>query len=590
MQISKNEIQAAEHSQDDVVQVSNWLVRFDIALQSGSRAELESLFVADSHWRDLIALTWTVTPSDGRSAVVGKFLEIQPISKARGFKLDAVNPMPRRVTRAGEEVIESFFQFETATGRCRGLVRFRVAEPNAAWVISTSLRELKGFEWQTGRKRADGAAKRIFGGRSWAELREREQRYDDREPAVLIVGAGHNGLALAARLRLLGVDTLIVERLPNVGDVWRKRYSALALHNETDLNHLPYMPFPENWPRYLPKDMLGDWLESYAKAMECNVWTSTTFIGGEFDEDQGVWSARVRTADGAERNVHPRHLVFANGIVGEPKMPDTPGLCDFKGELLHAHGFKSGEAWKGKKAIILGVGNSAHDIAQDLHGHGAAVKMIQRGSITVLSLKSASINYSVYYNEGLSLDDCDLIVSTNTFPVLLRGYQLVTKRAQEIDAKLHEGLRARGFKLDAGPENGGHQMKVRQSHGGYYINVGCSDLIVNGDIGVIQYEDVERFVPNGVMLKGGQVEEADVVVTATGYHSPTDVIRDLLGRTIADKIGPVWGMDEGGEMSNMYKPTAQKNLWFTGHGFSQGRVWSHYVALQIKAREEGLVS
>ncbi|MFF7058008.1 NAD(P)-binding domain-containing protein [Achromobacter spanius] len=590
MQISKNEIQAAEHSQDDVVHVSNWLVRFDIALQSGSRAELESLFVADSHWRDLIALTWTVTPSDGRSAVVGKFLESQPISKARGFKLDPVNPMPRRVTRAGEEVIESFFQFETATGRGRGLVRFRVAEPNAAWVISTSLRELKGFEWQTGRKRADGAAKRIFGGRSWAELRAREQRYDDREPAVLIVGAGHNGLALAARLRLLGVDTLIVERLPNVGDVWRNRYSALALHNETDLNHLPYMPFPENWPRYLPKDMLGDWLESYAKAMECNVWTNTTFIGGEFDEDQGVWNARVRTADGAQRDVHPRHLVFANGIVGEPKMPDTPGLSDFKGELLHAHGFKSGAAWKGRKAIILGVGNSAHDIAQDLHGHGATVKMIQRGSITVLSLKSASINYSVYYNEGLSLDDCDLIVSTNTFPVLLRGYQLVTKRAQEIDAKLHEGLRARGFKLDAGPENGGHQMKVRQSHGGYYINVGCSDLIVSGDIGVIQYEDVERFVPNGVMLKNGQIEEADVVVTATGYHSPTDVIRDLLGRTIADKIGPVWGMDEGGEMSNMYKPTAQKGLWFTGHGFSQGRVWSHYVALQIKAREEGLVS
>jgi putative flavoprotein involved in K+ transport len=457
-------------------------------------------------------------------------------------------------------------------------------------VISTALRELKGFEWPVGATRPDGAAKRVFGGVAWGEQRAQELTYEDREPTVLIVGAGHNGLALAARLRLLGVDTLIVERLPNVGDVWRRRYSALALHNETDLNHLPYMPFPENWPRYLPKDMLGDWLEAYAKTMECNVWTNTTFLGGEFDEQQGTWTARVKSSDGHERLIHPRHLVFANGIVGEPKLPDTPGLSEFGGDLLHAHSFKSGAEWRGKKAIILGVGNSAHDIAQDLHGHGADVKMIQRGSITVLSLQSASLNYSVYYNEGLSLDECDLIVSTNTFPLLLRGYQLLTKRAQENDAALHAGLKARGFKLDAGPFNGGHQMKVRQSHGGYYINVGCSDLIVKGEIGVIQHEDIERFVPEGVLLKDGRVEKADLVVAATGYHSPTDVIRELLGKDIAEKIGPVWGMDSEGEMNNMYKPTAQKNLWFTGHGFSQGRVWSHYVALQIKAREAGLVS
>jgi len=287
--------------------------------------------------------------------------------------------------------------------------------------------------------------------------------------------------------------------------------------------------------------------------------------------------------------LHPRHVVFANGIVGEPKMPNVPGLQDFKGTLVHAQGFDSGAPWRGKKALIIGVGNSAHDIAQDLHGHGAKVKMIQRGSICVFSVKAASINHSIYYNEGLPLEDADMIATSNTFPVLLRGYQLSTQRMLEIDKELLSGLHQSGFKLDIGPESGGHQMHVRKNHGGYYLNVGCSDLIATGKVGLIQYEDIDRFVADGVRMKDGSVETADLVVAATGYQSPTEVTRQLLGDEIVEKIGPVWGMDKDGEMANMYKPTPQKGLWFIGGGFAQGRVWSHYVAMQIKAREARII-
>jgi len=298
----------------------------------------------------------------------------------------------------------------------------------------------------------------------------------------------------------------------------------------------------------------------------------------------------VRRADGSERVLHPRHLVFANGIVGEPKMPDNvPGLNDFKGRLVHAQGFDSGAPWKGKNVLVLGVGNSAHDIAQDLHGHGARVKMIQRGSICVFSVKAASINHSIYYNEGLALEDADLIATSNTFAVLLRGYQLSTRRMLEIDKELLAGLHRIGFKLDIGPEGGGHQMHVRKNHGGYYLNVGCSDLLVKGAVGLLHFEDIERFVPEGALMKDGRVEKADLVVAATGYQAPADVIRELLGAEIANKIGPVWGMDEGGEMCNMYKATPQRGLWFIGGGFAQSRVWSHYVALQIKGREARIV-
>jgi len=570
-------------------QVSQWLSAFEEALGGCNRAELDKLFIEDSHWRDLLAFTWNITPSDSREAIVATLLREQPHVRARGFRIAKGHTAPRSVTRTGQEVIEAIFQFETAAGRCLGVLRLPRANPTQAWIMSTSLRELKGHEEPVGPRRADGATARIFGGQAWGRRRAGEQAYDDREPAVLVVGGGHNGLALAARLRLLGVDTLVVERHPRVGDVWRKRYSALALHNEIELNHMPYMPFPTNWPKYLPKDMLGDWLEAYAVAMGCNVWTGTNFVQGRYDEQQGVWTARVRRADGSERTLHPRHLVFANGIVGEPSMPDIPSLKDFKGQLMHAQGFDSGAPWRGKNALVLGVGNSAHDIAQDLHGHGANVKMIQRGSLTVFSVKAASINHAIYYNEGMPLEDCDLIATSGTFQVQLRGYQLATRRMLEIDKELLAGLKARGFKLDSGPQGGGHQMKIRRNHGGYYLNVGCSDLIVNGEVGLLHYEDIDRFVADGVLMKDGRTEKADLIVAATGYQPPSDVIRQLLGDRIAEKIGPVWGLDAGGEMHNMYKPTPQKGIWFSGGGFAQGRVWSHYVALQIKAREAGIV-
>jgi hypothetical protein len=569
--------------------VQDWLSEFEDALRAGDRADLEALFVEQSHWRDLFAITWNLTPLNTREVIVSRLLSDQPRAQARGFRIAEGHSPPRRVKRTGMEVIEAIFEFKTGTGRCLGVLRLPASQPGKAWTISTSLRELKGHEEPVGGRRPDSASARIFGGEAFAERRAREQRYDDREPAVLIVGGGHNGLVLSARLRMLGVDTLVVERLPNVGDVWRNRYGALALHNEIVLNHMPYLPFPASWPKYLPKDMIGDWLETYAMALECNVWTSTTFVEGRYDEKRKEWIASVRRADGSERVLRPHHLVFANGIVGEPKIPDVPGLSAFKGEVVHAQGYKSGAQWRGKNALVLGVGNSAHDIAQDLHGHGAKVKLIQRGSICVFSVKAASINHGIYYNENLSLGDADLIASSNTFEVLLRGYQLGTQRMLEIDKKLLADLHAKGFKLDIGPEGGGHQMHVRKNHGGYYLNVGCSDLIVSGEVGLLHYEDFERFVPDGALMKDGRVEKADLLVTATGYQAPSDVIRELLGQETASRLGPVWGLDDGGEMCNMYKPTPQQGLWFIGGGFAQSRVWSHYLALQIKAREVGLV-
>jgi cation diffusion facilitator CzcD-associated flavoprotein CzcO len=569
--------------------VNDWLAAFETALVSESVDAVQALFDEDCHWRDLLAFTWSITPFAGRSEIATALLSRQGVVQGSSFVLAADRTPPRRVSRAGTPSIEAFFAFETAVGRGHGLVRLVAAQPGKAWAFMTSLEEFKGHEEPVDARRPSGSDNsRNFGGENWSDLRRKEQEFADREPAVVIVGAGQAGLSIAARLRLLGVDTLNVDKMPRVGDVWRRRYHSLALHNQTDLNHMPYMPWPPNWPKYLSKDMIAGWLETYSWAMECNVWTETTLVSGSFDDAAGVWNARVRRADGSERVLHPRHLVFANGVAGAPMTPHLPGLAAFKGEVIHTHHFSDGSAWAGKRALVLGAGTSGHDVAQDLHGHGCDVTLIQRGPATVTSVKAAGMVHTVYYDEGLPLEDADLIAATSTYPLLIRSYQAAVRRIKQIDETLLAGLAARGFKLDFGEDETGHQMKFRRRHGGYYLDCGCSGLIVDGEVSLMQYEDIERFVEEGALIKDGRIEKADLIVTATGYQSQQELMREILGDGIAEKLGPIWGIAPDGELANMFRPTPQQGLWFSGGGFAHARIYSQYIALQIKARELGL--
>jgi len=567
-----------------------WLERLARGLAQADRKALENLFIEDSHWRDLVGFTWSITPHEGRRAIVDGLLSRVESYRPTGFKLADGRTPPRRVRRLGTDVIEAIFQFETLFSRCYGVVRLPVDDPGKAWIMMTSIHEIKGHEMPLGARRPDGSAySRTFGGDNWADRREKEQSFLDRDPVVLIIGAGQSGLSLAAHLRLLGVDALCVDRESRVGDSWRNRYHSLALHNQVALNQMAFMPFPPSWPKYLPKDMVANWLEHYAWAMECNVWLQATFTGATYDAGTGEWSAIVRRAGGTERIFKVRHLVFANGIVGAPKMPNFPGLADYKGTLVHTHDYTDGASWKGKRAIVIGTGTSGHDIAQDLHGHGADVAMIQRGAVTVVSVKAATLAYALYYEENLPTQDCDLIATAHSFPLFLRGARMLAARMQEVDKPLLDALAARGFKTSLGEDGGGYQTKVRRSHSGYYLNCGCSELIAEGEIDLIQYEDIDRFVPEGVRMKDGRIEQAALVVAATGYQSQQEVVRELLGDEIAERVGPIWGLAADGELNNMYRPTPQPGLWFMGSGLSQARIYSHFIALQIKADVLGLV-
>jgi cation diffusion facilitator CzcD-associated flavoprotein CzcO len=578
---------------DDVaVSAEHWLVQFEAAFTDADEGALQALFHPDSFWRDVLALSWNIQTIIGGDAIA-KHLQASAAAGPKNFAIDPARAAPRRVTRAGTTAIEAMFKFETAIGRGNGILRLIPDQADGnrpkAWTLLTTLEELKGFEEQQGSTRPRGQAySRDFRGPNWLDQRKASAGYADRDPAVLVVGGGQAGLAMAARLKQLKVDTLIVDRWPRVGDNWRRRYHALTLHNQVQVNHLPYMPFPPNWPVYIPKDKLANWFESYVDAMELNFWTSTEFESGSYDGAQGRWNIALRRADGTTRNMQPRHIVMATGVSGIPNVPDIPSLKNFAGKVVHSSQYDDGENWKGKRALVIGTGNSGHDIAQDLHSSGAHVTLVQRSSTLVTNIEpSAQLAYSAY-NEG-TLDDNDLIATSMPLTLARRSHVMLTEQSRQIDKPLLDGLERKGFRLDFGDGGTGWQFKYLTRGGGYYFNVGCSELVVSGAIKLAQFSDIDGFVSDGARLKSGDTIQADLIVLATGYRPQEELVKRLFGEAIAARVGPIWGFGDGQELRNMYTRTGQPGLYFIAGSLAQCRINSKYLALQIKAIEEGLL-
>ena len=582
-----------DRTEDISIAAENWLAQFESALASSDDILLKTLFHPDSYWRDVLALSWNLQTTNGGDAILSELKARAASAAPRAFQIDPDRAAPRRVTRAGTSTIEAIFKFETAEGRGSGILRLipDASDGNRlkAWTLLTALDELKGFEEELGRSRPRGQAySRDFRGPNWLDLRKEAAEYADRNPTVLVVGGGQAGLSIAARLKQLQIDTLIVDRELRVGDNWRNRYHALTLHNQVQVNHLPYMPFPPNWPVYIPKDKLANWFEAYVDAMELNYWTGTEFESGAYDDTKGRWSVVLRRTDGSMHKMHPRHVVMATGVSGIPNLPDIPSLKNFTGVVLHSSQYGDGESWQGKRALVIGTGNSGHDIAQDLYSSGAKVTLVQRSSTLITNIEpSAQLAYAAY-NEG-TLEDNDLIATSMPLALAKKSHVMITEQSKKLDRELLDGLERVGFKLDYGEGNTGWQFKYLTRGGGYYFNVGCSDLVARGEIALKQFADIEMFAADGARMKSGERLAADLIVLATGYKRQEYLVRKLFGDEVAERIGAIWGFGEGQELRNMYTRTGQPGLWFIAGSLAQCRINSKYLALQIKAIEEGLL-
>jgi cation diffusion facilitator CzcD-associated flavoprotein CzcO len=582
-----------DRTDDIATSAEHWLTEFERALERPEDGALRPLFHADSYWRDALAPSWNLQTLNGVDAILKEL----PVLAARRapcrFSIDPERAAPRRVKRAGTEAIEAIFKFETDQGRGHGIVRLI---PDAhdgnrlkAWALLTALEELRGFEERIGSARPRGQSySRDFRGPNWLDQRQASLAYADRDPTVLVVGGGQAGLSIAARLKQLSIHTLIVDREPRIGDNWRKRYHALTLHNQVQVNHLPYMPFPPNWPVYIPKDKLANWFEAYVDAMELNFWTATSFESGEYDFAKGLWSVRLRRGDGSTITLHPRHIVMSTGVSGIANIPDIPTLKSFGGTILHSSKYDDGENWKDKRAVVIGTGNSGHDIAQDLYSSGAKVTLVQRSPTLITNIEpSAQLAYAAY-NEG-TLEDNDLIAASMPLRLAKKSHQMITEQSKALDKDLLDGLTAIGFKLDYGEDDTGWQFKYLTRGGGYYFNVGCSDLVARREIALRQFADIESFVAGGARMRNGEMLAADLIVLATGYKPQEVLVKRLFGEEVAARVGPIWGFGDGQELRNMYARTGQDGLWFIAGSLAQCRINSKFLALQIKAIEEGLL-
>jgi cation diffusion facilitator CzcD-associated flavoprotein CzcO len=570
--------------------VTQWVRAFGLALTGGNDKALAELFLPDSHWRNLFGISWQLATSSDNETLCHELSRLASQVRATGFRVNTAALAPRSAVVAGREVIEAIISFDTINGPGIGTVRL-VCPAHAspvAWTISTSLDFNKICDARSGNS-APVSHARDFAGRDWFDQRQAEIAFDDREPDVLVVGGGHAGISAAVELKRIGLDALVIDKAERVGDNWRLRYRGLKLHNKTPVNHLRYLPFPPTFPDYIPKDKIANWLESYVDIMEINFWTGTTFDGAEYDETEQRWTAHVRRTDGTARTLRPRHIVVATSVSGTPNIPKIETLENFAGKVLHSSQFAGGKEWGGRSAVVFGTGTSAHDICQELQAHGAEVTMVQRSPTMVVNVDpSAQLYDQSYLGDGPPIDIRDTLNSGMPLAVIKASHKLITNEVKKLDAALLQRLEQAGFRLEFGEDGTGWPLKFRTRGGGYYFNVGCSELIAEWKIRLIQATDIKRFTANGLELGDGSTLSADLVVLATGYKGLDHVVASRFGEAVAARVGAIWGFDDKTqELRNMWTRTRQPGLWFTGGAFSQCRIYSRYIALQIDAIEAG---
>ena len=576
-------------------EVDTWLTALDKALTSDTPGDAADLFEPEGFWRDLVSLTWNIHTAEGSEAIAAMLNECAVKTQFSHWQIEE----PPATT---DGITEAWLTFETASGRGRSHVRLRDGK---AFTFLTTLVELKGFEEPEGHRRIKGVSHGFEEKRTtWLESREAEKKSlgYDQQPYVVIIGGGQGGIALGARLRMLNVPTIIVEKNERPGDSWRKRYKSLALHDPVWYDHLPYLPFPKHWPVFSPKDKIGDWLEMYTGIMELNYWGSTVCESAEFDEAKGDWTVKVKR-DGKSVTLKPKQLVMATGMSAKPNIPNFPDRDKFKGEVQHSSQHPGPDAYVGKRCVVIGSNNSAHDICAALYESGADVTMVQRSSThiakseTLMELALGGLYSEDAIANGIDHHKADLIFASVPYKIMHGFHIPVYEEMAKRDADLYSRLEKAGFLLDFGEDGSGLFMKYLRRGSGYYIDVGASELVADGKIKLKSGVQAERYTENGIAFDDGSELEADLIVMATGYSSMNGWAADLISQEVADTVGKCWGLgsdtikDPGpweGELRNMWKPTRQKGLWFHGGNLHQSRHYSQFLALQLKARQEGL--
>jgi putative flavoprotein involved in K+ transport len=569
--------------------LDDWLDALVVRMRNHDVDAVRALLSPGCTTRDLLALSW-----DFRNGV-GAEESAQLLAGADATAPVSIERLPAREPvvegEDGSRTIRAFLAFRNEVGGGEGFVQ--LAETSDGWRADAFVLTLSSLDSHPAQVDSSRPVGRIHGAVEdrpmWSEQRDHE--FETEDPTVVIVGAGHNGLILAARLRSLGIAALIVERNQRVGDNWRNRYSSLALHTPIASDNFPYLPFPPTWTKFTVKDKLADFLDSYATLLDLPVWTGSRVENVHFDATGRNWKLDVVRADGGRRTLRPGHLVFATGLNASPLLPKLQGSERFRGSVMHAVEYRGATAWRGKKAVVVGCGVSGHDIAQDLAEHGVNVTMVQRSATVVLDAPTFhKVMHSNHIDGRFTTDEADLINAATPFGELPNHGAAQLTAARELDAEMLAGLERAGFKLGSGPNGQGVLGLIfGQNATGYYYNAGASDMIIDGRI-KLAHGDVVGLTEDGIELGGGETVDAELVVFATGYKGPSSVVGELLGEDVAEELGEFYNVGADREYGRLWRRSGRDRLWFMiSLDIAGARFYSKSLALQIAAIEAGTI-
>ncbi|KAH8914047.1 FAD/NAD(P)-binding domain-containing protein [Atractiella rhizophila] len=576
----------------DVAQ--SWISNLVQSLDQAKFTEAKEAFLEENgFWRDIMALTWDFKTFVGNSA-------IESMLKERYIATGGMNniKMSKDLKTTYETVsvdeskslsfIQAGFTFHNSIGKGGGI--FRIVNTDAGWkgwTLFTTLEELHGYPERIGPNRKHGDAHGEY-----LPRRAAETSFENSDPRVIIIGAGHTGLEIAARLKVLGVEALVLERNERIGDNWRNRYSSLTLHGVVHYDHLPFMPFPKSWPTYSPAPKLANFLEYYAEAMELNVWTSSNVIGLTKLGDER-WEVEMESPSrfSGIRKMHVRHVVAALGFGGsQPKIPvPKPGQLDFfKGKVLHTTQFKNASEFQGKHVVVVGSGTSGHDCCQELYHGGAKVTMLQRSGTYVLDKdRNAKLLLRFYQEDGPAPEIADRLAFSFPLPVTKLIGERTVRVMAENDKELLQNLRNVGFQLEMH-----YSMLWYLYHrgGGYYLEAGCSQLIIDRQISLHSGVEIERFVADGIVLNDKEQTEikCDAVICyrATGYgDGRAGVIPLLKQKEVRSSLLPVWGVDDHWELMSVWREWCHEGFYYAYGNLAFSRFYSKFLAMRILKKE-----
>ncbi|KAJ6606230.1 FAD/NAD-P-binding domain-containing protein [Mycena vulgaris] len=536
---------------------SSWLPNFGKSLESANIAQTVSCIHPDGYLRDILVFTWNNRCLHGHSKTTAYLRDTLAAAAITEVKLDAraglapeygplTDKLPLRAVSAG-------FTFTCAVGVGRGYFSLVCSESNGEWkalVVMMTLEDIRGHEEI---KEEEG----VYGGHTlaWSDVKIARREATEANPHVLIIGGGQTGLNVATRFNQMGISSLIVETNHRVGDNWRKRYPTLALHSPKKFTSMLYQSYPRTWPVFTPRDKMADWLEQYAQSQDLVAWTNSRLLPHpRYDSAAKRWTVVVDRA-GEHVTLNPAHIVVAAGALGAPRVPVIRDREIFRGTTIHSSEYQGGKPFAGQRVIVVGAGNTAADVCQDLTFHGArCVTMVQRSATWVISCSSARTLMERMYPEELEVDVCDLMAMARPLELMRRFDKETEAQAMEEEKETHRGLREAGFKIVSGKS---FFLLFYEKHSG--LDVGCAELIRSGKVKVKQGVEIAQFNEDSAV---------------TSYESICDTMRGVFGDSTMDQVGPVWGVDTEGELRGCYRPTGHPGLWFAVGEFYQSRAFS----------------